>query len=177
MTNVCMKWRNRFKRKKLVALAEYLEQQTEYHSYKRRIRKSTKDPLWRRNQPYLFTFPYQTNESHATEVSTVGHVISEQHWKSTFDFSEIVNSYGLRRGRVCQIVKLISHFSLKLYMQYWKWFHSMVLGSVGRDYSKTNRVLEFLAKRFGYVASAPLIENYYFMFSFRDNKCILLSLA
>ena len=53
----------------------------------------------------------------------------------------------------------------------------MVLGSVGRDYSKTNRVLEFLAKRFGYVASAPLIENYYFMFSFRDNKCILLSLA
>ena len=62
-------------------------------------------------------------------------------------------------------------------MQYWKYFHSMVLGSVGRDYNKKNKVLEFLAKTFGYVASAPLIENYYFMFSFCDIKCILLSVV
>ena len=37
---------------------------------------------------YLF---YQANGNHAMEPQTVGHVISEWHWKSTFDFSEIVN--------------------------------------------------------------------------------------
>ena len=30
-----------------------------------------------------FTFPYQTNRNHVMDVSVVGHVISEQHWKST----------------------------------------------------------------------------------------------
>ena len=39
----------------------------------------------------VFTFPYQTNGKHAKEPYIVGHVISEWHWKSTFDFSEIVN--------------------------------------------------------------------------------------
>ena len=34
---------------------------------------------------------YQTNGNHATEPQTVGHVISKRHWKSTFDFSEIVS--------------------------------------------------------------------------------------
>ena len=52
----------------------------------------------------LFTFANQTNGDHATEPQTVGHVISEQHWKSTFDFSEIVNNYGLKRGTLCQIL-------------------------------------------------------------------------
>ena len=136
MTNVCRKLINSFKIEKFVVLAEYLEQQTDYCRYKRRIRKSTRGPLWRRNQPYLFIFPYQTNGNHATELSTVGHVISERHWKSTFDFTEIVNNYGLKRGTVLQIIKFISHFSLKLYKQYWKTSHSMVLGSVGRYYSK-----------------------------------------
>ena len=149
ITNVCRKWRNRFKREKFVVLAEYLERQTDYRRYKRRIRKSTRSPSWRRNQPYLFTFPYQTNGNHATELSTVGHVISERHWKSTFDFTEIVNN-ALKRGTECQIVKFISHFSLKLYIlyiQYWKYFHSMVLGSVGRDHSKKIRCFwpKFLA--------------------------------
>ena len=37
---------------------------------------------------YLY---YQTNGNHATEPQTVGHVISERHWKSTFNFSEIVS--------------------------------------------------------------------------------------
>ena len=58
------------------------------------------------------------NGNHATELSTAGHVISEQHCKSTFDFTEIVNKYGLKRGTICQIVKFISHFSLKLYIKY-----------------------------------------------------------
>ena len=65
-----------------------------------------------------FTFPHQTNRNHATELSTVGHVISEQHSKSTFDFTEIVNKYELRSGAVCQIVRVISQFSLKLYIQF-----------------------------------------------------------
>ena len=43
-----------------------------------------------------FTFPYEANGNHATEPSTVDHVISERHWKSTFDFTEIVKSYGLK---------------------------------------------------------------------------------
>ena len=34
--------------------------------------------------------------------------------KSTFDFTEIVNNYGLKQGAVCQIVRFISKFSQKL---------------------------------------------------------------
>ena len=34
-----------------------------------------------------------------------------------FDFPEIVNNYGLKRGTVCQIERFIFHFSLKLYIQ------------------------------------------------------------
>ena len=48
----------------------------------------------------VFTFPYQANESHATEPSTVDQVISERHWisiSSTFDFTEIINKYGLKQ--------------------------------------------------------------------------------
>ena len=59
-----------------------------------------------------------TNENHATEPSKVGHVISERHRKSTFDFTEIVNNYGLKQGTVCQIVRFISQFSLELYLQF-----------------------------------------------------------
>ena len=46
----------------------------------------------------VFTFPYQINGSHATEPSTVGFVISERHRKITFDFTETVNNYGLKRA-------------------------------------------------------------------------------
>ena len=82
ITNGCRKWRNRFKREKIVFLAEYLEQQTDYPRYSRKIRKSRKDPSWKKNQPYLFTFPYQINGKHAMELSTVSHVILEWHWKN-----------------------------------------------------------------------------------------------
>ena len=104
-----------FKTEKYVVLVEYLEEQTDYRRYKRRNRKSRRGPSWRWNQPYLITFPYRTNGNHATELSTVSHVISERRWKITLDFTEIVNKYGLKRGTVCQIVKFISHYSLKLY--------------------------------------------------------------
>ena len=139
ITNGYRKWRNRFKREKIVALTEYLEQQTCYGRYKRKIWKSRKGSSWRINLPYLFTSPYQTNGNYATELSTVGHVILWRHWISTFDFIEIVNNYGLKRRTVCQIVRFIYHFSLKLCIQYWKYFHSMVLGSVGRNYSKKKK--------------------------------------
>ena len=43
-------------------------------------------------------------------------------------------------------------------MQYWNFFHSMVLGRVGGGYSKKNRVLKCLAKIFGQFGSAPLSE-------------------
>ena len=96
----------------------------------------------------VFSFPYQTSGNHAAELSTVGHVISERLWKSTFDFTEIVNSFGLKQGTLCQVMRFIFHFSLKLYIEFWKYFHSMLLGSAGRDYCKKKRVLEFLAKIF-----------------------------
>ena len=97
-------------------------------------------------ESFVFTFPYQANGNHATEPPTIGHVISERHWKSTFDFIEIVNSYRLKRETVCQIVRFTSQFSLKLYIQFRKYFNSMVLGSVGRGYCGRNRVLKFLAR-------------------------------
>ena len=62
----------------------------------------------------VLIFPSQTNRNHATELPTVGHVISERHWKSSFDFTEIVNNYGLKRGAACQIVRFVSQFPLKL---------------------------------------------------------------
>ena len=66
----------------------------------------------------VFTFPCQANGNHAMEPPTVGYVISEWHWKSTFHFTEIVNNYGLKPGTVCQFVKFVSQFSLKLYKQF-----------------------------------------------------------
>ena len=85
----------------------------------------------------LFTFPYQTNGSHATELSTVGQIISEWHWKSTFDFTEIVNNLLRIEARNimsnCQIY--FSPFSETIHTIL-KYFHSTVSGSVGRYYSK-----------------------------------------
>ena len=65
------------------------------------------------------------------------------------DFTEVASNCGLKRGTVCQIMRFISQFFLKLYIQFWKYFHSVILGSVSRDYCGKNRVLEFLAKIFG----------------------------
>ena len=80
----------------------------------------------------VFTFPYQTNVNYTTETPTVGHVISERHWESTFSFTEILNIYGLKPGTLCQIAKFACQFSLKLYLQFRKHFRSMFLGGVGR---------------------------------------------
>ena len=55
----------------------------------------------------------------------------------TFDFREIVTNYGLKRGTVWKfisILRLISQFSLKLYIQFWKCFHNMILGRLGKGF-------------------------------------------
>ena len=63
---------NIFEIEKFVALAEYFDQQTDCSRYRRKI-KSFEEELVK------FTAP-----------STVSHIISEQHWKSTFNFTKIV---------------------------------------------------------------------------------------
>ena len=103
----------------------------------------------------VFTCPYQTNKNYAAELSTVSHVISERQWESTFDFTEIVNNYGLKRKTECQIVRFMFQFSLVIYIQFRKYFHSVVLRSVGRDYFKRIEYY-FWPNFFRKVASAPL---------------------
>ena len=58
----------------------------------------------------LFTFPYQTNRN--------DNVFSEWHWKSTLDFTGIVNNYGVKQGTLWQIARFISQFYLKLYVYF-----------------------------------------------------------
>ena len=147
MTSGYREWRNRFKNKKCVVLAEYFKQQTNCSRYRRKTSQSRRSPSWR-NQSYLL-FLVKTNGNHATEPETVGNVISERHWKSAFDFTEIVDNYGLKRGTVWKIVRFISQFSLKLCIKFWKYFNSMILRRLRRGCCKKNWVLEFLAKIFG----------------------------
>ena len=130
---------------KLVVLTEYLKQLTDSSRHRRKISQYWKKGVIK--ESVLFTFPYQTNKNHAIELSTVGHVISEYHWKSNFDFTEIVNNYGLKWRSACQIW-ITFHFSLTLPIQLWKYSPSMVLAKVGRNYYQKNRILEFLAKIF-----------------------------
>ena len=53
----------------------------------------------------LFNFPFQTYGNHASDLLIFGHVISERHWQDTFDFTEIINTFGLKRRSVlnCEI--------------------------------------------------------------------------
>ena len=99
-------------------MAEYFEQQRE-------IAADIEEKLANQGESFelveelvVFAFCYQANGNHATEPSIVGHVISERHWKSTFYFTEIVNSYGLKGGTICQNVRFTSKISLKLYIQF-----------------------------------------------------------
>ena len=52
----------------------------------------------------------------------------------------------MKRETACQIVGIISQFSQKLYIQFWKYFHCMVLGSAGRGYCKKSKVSQYLAR-------------------------------
>ena len=143
MTRGCRKWRNRFKIEKVLVLVEYLEQQTDWIRYKRKISKSRRSFFWR-NQLYLIFLIKQM------ETMQKGAIKNEPRNLRTaviFDSVEIVYNYGLNWGTVCRIFRFIYHFFLKLYIHCWIYFHSMVLESVGRDYCK-KRVLEFLTEMF-----------------------------
>ena len=73
----------------------------------------------------VFTFPYQTNGNHTMEPEKVGHIISEWHWKSTFNFSETVNKLWVEgRSSIanCKIYSPIFsetiHTILKIFLQH-----------------------------------------------------------
>ena len=142
----CRKYRNRFKNKKSVVLTKYFEQQTNCRRYRRKMSQSRRSPSWR-NQSYLL-FLIKQNGNHATEPQTVGQVISEWHRKSTFDFTESVNNYGLKRGRIWQIVRFLSQFSLKLNMQFWKYFYRLILGRLCRGYYKKKQGVKVCGQNF-----------------------------
>ena len=79
---------NIFEIEKFDALAEYFDQQTDCSRYRRKISQSKEKSS--EEELVKFTFPYQTNGKHARAPSTVSHIISEQHSKSTFNFTKIV---------------------------------------------------------------------------------------
>ena len=47
-----------------------------------------------------------------------------------------LNIHGLKQRTLCQTVRFIFHFSWKLYSQFGKHFHNMVLYSLDRNYFK-----------------------------------------
>ena len=49
----------------------------------------------------LFTFPFRTYGNHASELSTHERVRSKRSWNGTFNFTEIINNYGLKQGTLC----------------------------------------------------------------------------
>ena len=106
--NGCKKRRNKFK---IVVLAQYFEQRTNWSRKRRKISQSRRSSSWR-NQLYL---PFLIKQ----------------------------NNYGVKQGTVCQIMKIVSQFSRKLSIQFWKYFHSMLLGSVVRGYCKNIQCQNF----------------------------------
>ena len=68
---------NIFEIEKFVALAEYFDQQTDCSRYRRKISQSKEKSF--EEELVKFTAP-----------SPFSHIISEQHWKSTFNFTKIV---------------------------------------------------------------------------------------
>ena len=129
-TNRCRKWRKTFNIEKFVVLAEYFEQQTNCNRYRRKIGQSRRSPSV--EESVVFTLPYQTNGNHATEPSTVGHVILRTALERYFRFHWNCKQLCVQVRNSMPNFGFISQFSLKLYIQIWKYFHRMVLGSVGR---------------------------------------------
>ena len=78
-------------------------------------------------------------KKNATEPSVTRHLLLEWHGKGTFYFSEILNSHGLKRTTVCQIVRFIFHFLSVLKM----FFQSTISCIVSSGYWKKSRILDF----------------------------------
>ena len=85
----------------------------------------------------IFFLPQHiASRNHATELPTASDIICRWNWKGTFDSTEMVNNHWLKSETVHHIVRFISHFALKLHIQFWKYFHSIVLYSISSSYFK-----------------------------------------
>ena len=122
-TNRFMKWIKRFK-----ILRNGFKNVMSLHNIwnSRQIAADIKQKLELNKRSFIeesvvFILSYQTNGDHVTELSTVRHAIAERHWKSTFNFNEIINNYGLKQKNVFQIVIFISHFSYKFENIFKEW--------------------------------------------------------
>ena len=123
------KWRNRLKNKRFAVLAEYFEQQTNCSGYRRKISQSRRSPSWK-NQTYLPFLIKQMGTMPRAINSRPRNLITAL--EKYFWFQ-----WNCKQGTVWQTVRFISQFFLvKLYIQFWKYFRSMILGSVGRGYCK-----------------------------------------
>ena len=60
-----------------------------------------------------------------------------------FAITETVSNLVLNQRTACQIVRPISNFSLKLFVQFCKYFHSIVLCTVVSEHYKKNGVRFF----------------------------------
>ena len=59
----------------------------------------------------------------------VSHIISEWDQKCTIDFIETVTKHGLKWRTICQIVRFVSHFSLKLHIHFQHFKNIFIVGS------------------------------------------------
>ena len=62
----------------------------------------------------------------------------------------------MKQETVCQVVGVIPHFSLKLHIQFWKYFHSMVLCRVTSNNYKNKKSSDHKRLLF---SSKPLMMN------------------
>ena len=81
-----------------------------------------------------------------------------------FRFHSNCKQYALKRRMLCHKLKFVFHFSQKLHIQFWKHFYSVLLCSVGSDYCKKSRVLDFLANVFlpGCFSAFNKVATYFF---------------
>ena len=56
------------------------------------------------------TTPSEASGNHTTELSTIGHVNPQWRWKSTFDFTQIVNNYALEANNALKYVEICFPF-------------------------------------------------------------------
>ena len=67
----------------------------------------------------VFTIPFQTYRNHASELSTFGHVISEWYLKGTFNFTDIMNNFGMSNCKIYfPLFSEIIHTILKTFSQH-----------------------------------------------------------
>ena len=113
-------------------MPEYFEQQTNCSRYRKKLSQQRRILSWR-NQ---WCLPFLSKQIKIIPLNHKQSVTQLQN--DIFNFSEFLNNYGLKRGTIQQIVIFIPQFPLKLYMQFWKYFHSMILGRLARGYCKEN---------------------------------------